>query len=218
MMQGRIEADGLQWFAVRMKRPQNPNRRTCVLGAEREAYRDRQGRARVRTITGTGKRVFIHELLLTRAGFEVFLPVKKVWRRKNRFSPEKQLVSYPLLADWLFVGWPKIQCRWADLMALDVVVGVMGTGGEPVQLAHASICDLMREHGDGRLEPEHYRYMRSHAEFDPGDRARVMAGPLDGTILRVVDISGPSVKGIIAAMGGNIPVEIRADLLEPWDR
>jgi len=214
-MQGRIEADGLQWFAVRMKRPQNPNRRTTVLGAEREAYRDRAGRARVRTVTGTGKRVFVHELLMQRAGFEVFLPVKKVWRRKNRFSPEKHLISYPLLADWVFVGWPKSECRWADLMTLDVVVGVMGTGGRPVQLAHKPVCDLMRRHGDGCLDPEHYRYMRTHAEFDLGDSARVVTGPLDGTSLRVIEITGWSVKGVIDAMGGKVPVNIRADWLEP---
>ena len=217
MMQGRIEADELQWFAVRMKRPQNPNRRTTVIGADREAYSDRQGRARVRAVTGTGKRVFIHELLLTRAGFEVFLPVKKVWRRKNRFSPEKHLVAYPLLADWIFVGWPADQCRWADLMALDIVSGVMGTGGRPIRLAHYAVCDLMHKMGGGRLDPEHYRYMRSHAEFDPGDRARVVAGPLDGTELRVIEIDGPMVKGVIDAMGSKVPVEIRADLLEPWE-
>ena len=216
MMQGPIEADELQWFAVRMKRPQNPNRRTCVLGAKREAYRDRQGRARVRAVTGTGQRVFVHELLLRRAGFEVFLPVKKVWRRRNKFGPEKELVAYPLLADWIFVGWSVASCRWADLMALDVVVGVMGTGGRPVRLANAPMCDLMRRYSDGCLTPEHHRYMRTHAEFDPGDRTRVTAGPLDGTDLRVIEINGPNVKGVIDAMGGSIPVEIQADLLEPW--
>lgn len=215
MMQARIEADPLDWFALRMKPPQNPNRRTAVLDAEHETYHDRAGRARVRAVTGTGRRVSVHELLLRRAGFEVFLPVRKVWRRKNKYSPEKHLVTYPLLADWIFVGWSGGACRWTDLMALDVIVGVMGTGGRPIALSHQSICDLMRSHGGGRLVPEHYRYMRSHAEVDPGDLARVVAGPLDGTELRIIEISGPVAKGVVDAMGGQIPVEIRADWLEP---
>lgn len=106
MMMGKIEAQEMQWFACRVKRKQMGGIRTVTVGGEFEAYRDRAGRVRKRRVDGTGDRVFLPEHLLRRAGFEVFLPVKKVLRRKNRFSPDKVLVSQPLLVDWMFVGWP----------------------------------------------------------------------------------------------------------------
>jgi len=214
-MQGRIEADELQWFAVRMKRPQNPNRRTTVLGAEREAYRDRAGRARVRTVTGTGRRVFVHELLMQRAGFETFLPVRLEYRRVNWVSPEKHLVAFPLFADWMFVGWPKAQCRWADLMALDIVTGVMGTGGAPVEIKEDKMNDLMRTRGDGRRAPTRHRYMRPNAEYEVGDKVRATAGPLEGSVLEVVEIGRRSTRAVLDMIGGSISVDIRADLVVP---
>jgi transcription termination/antitermination protein NusG len=215
MMQGRIEADGLQWFAVRMKRPQNPNRRTTVIGADRKAYSDRQGRARVRAVTGTGQRVFVHELLLRRAGFDVFLPVRQEWRHVSRFNAEKQLVAFPLFADWVFVGWSKSECRWADLMALNVVSGVMGTGGAPVQIKTDVMDDLVRKRGDGRRAPSRMRHMASNAEYDVGQKVRATAGPLEGSVMQVVEIGGRSTKAVMDLIGGSIAVEIRADLVVP---
>ncbi len=213
-MIGKIEAQEMQWFACRVKRKQVGGIRTVTVGGEFEAYRDRTGRVRKRRVDGTGERVFLPEHLLRRAGFEVFLPVKKVLRRKNRFSPDKVFVSQPLLVDWMFVSWPVGENRWHDLMELDVVTGVMGTGGHPVEIPPARVMRLMRQWGGGHLSPECHRYLKTGCEFAAGDTVRVVAGPLDGQEVRVVDASDSSVLALLNILGGEIEVEIRADLVE----
>lgn len=210
----KIEAQEMQWFAVRVKRKQVGGIRTITIGGEFEAYRDRKGRARKRRVDGTGDRVFLPEHILRRAGFEVFLPVKKVLRRKNRFTPEKHLVSQPLLVDWLFVGWPVGESRWHDLMDLDVVTGVMGTGGRPVYIPPARVMRLMRQWGGGHLSPACHRYMQTRCEFAAGDTVRVAVGPLEGVHVRVIDVTGPTVKAALDILGGEVVTEIRSDVLE----
>lgn len=88
-----VKTQELQWYAVRLKARQNGGSRTTVVNAEIESYTGRGGKKLKRKIKGTGKREFVPELILRRAGFEVFLPIKKVWRTKNRFSKEQHLVS-----------------------------------------------------------------------------------------------------------------------------
>lgn len=214
MMMEKIDVPDLQWFACRVKRKQVGGIRTITIGGEFEPYRDRQGRDRLRRVNGTGDRVFLPEHILRRAGFEVFLPVKKVQRRKNRFGPEKVFVSQPLLVDWVFVGWPVGADRWHDLMALDVVTGVMGTGGRPVEIPPVRVMRLMRQWGGGHLSPECHRYLKAGGEFTIGDTVRVVAGPLDGQEVRVVDVSGPSVRVLLNILGGDVEVEIQSGVLE----
>jgi transcription antitermination factor NusG len=216
MMMGKIEAADMRWFAVRVKRRQAGAVRAITIGGEFEVYRDRKGQLRQRRVSGTGERVFLPEHILRRAGFEVFLPVKKEWRRKNRFTPEKQLVSYPLLVDWLFVGWPAGQNRWPDLMALDVVVGVMGTGGHPVEIPPARIMRLMRQWGGGKYAAGMERRSRQRP-IKVGDHMRIMDGPFEGVSVRVVEVSGPTVKALAEMLGGDIRVDLAADVLERRD-
>ncbi|PID95780.1 MAG: hypothetical protein CSA85_00475 [Alphaproteobacteria bacterium] len=214
MLMGEVRAQEMQWFACRVKRKQVGAIRTVTVGGEFVAYRDRAGRVRQRRVDGTGDRVFLPEHLLRRAGFEVFLPVKKVLRRKNRFSPGKHLVSQPLLVDWLFVGWPIGESRWHELMAMDVVTGVMGTGGRPVEIPPARVMRLMRKWGGGHLSPECYHYLKTGCEFAAGDTVRVVTGPLEGARVRVIDVSGPTVKAALDILGGEVVAEIRSDVLE----
>jgi transcription antitermination factor NusG len=211
---GKIEAQEMQWFACRMKRKQVGGIRKVTVGGSFETYRDRAGRVRKRRVDGTGNLVFLPEHILRRAGFEVFLPIKKVLRRKNRFSPEKVLVSEPLLVDWIFVGWPVGESRWHDLMELDVVTGVMGTGGRPVEIPPARVMRLMRQWGGGQLSPECHRYLKTGCEFTAGDTVRVVTGPLDGVDVRVIDVTGPTVKAAVDILGGEVVTEIRSDMLE----
>lgn len=213
MLMGKIEAQEMQWFACRVKRKQVGGIRTVKVGGEFEAYRDRAGRVRKRRVDGTGASVFLPEHLLRRAGFEVFLPVKKVLRRKNRFSPEKVLVSQPLLVDWIFVGWPVGESRWHDLMDLDVVTGVMGTGGRPVEIPQSKVMTLMRVWGSKRLAAV-MRKRAAKAAVGVGDRARVVDGPFEGVSVRVIEAGGASVKALVNLLGGDIEMDIRADLLE----
>ncbi|MBQ4826571.1 hypothetical protein J4729_18770 [Leisingera sp. HS039] len=206
MMMGKIEAQELQWYAVRVVRKQVGGIRTVTVGGEFETYRNRQRQLRKRRINGTGDRVFLPEHILRRAGFEVFLPIEKVLRRKNRFSPEQQLVSKPKLVDWLFVGWPANQSRWHRLMELDVVTGVMGTGGRPVAIPQARIIRLMRQWGGGELSPECYRMMKSG--YAAGDVVKVPDGPFADFDFTVVDVSEKSVRGLVSIFGRDTPLDI----------
>ena len=99
-------------------------------------------------------------------------------------------------------------------MDLDVISGVMGTGGRPIEFPAARVLSLMRQWGGGHLSPECHRYLKTGSEFAAGDTARVISGPLDGVSVRVVDVSGPTVKAALDMLGSEVVTEIRGDLLE----
>ncbi|KPU83608.1 hypothetical protein JI58_08305 [Marinosulfonomonas sp. PRT-SC04] len=208
-----VYAREIQWFAVRMKPNASGGARTAIIDVEKEKYINRAGQPAHRRIKGTGTRVFVPEHLLRRSGFEVFLPVKKVWRIKNRFTKEKHLVSVPLLADWMFVGWRIGDERWLELMSFDVVMGVMGTGGRPIQMSDATVMRMMRQYSGGRVSSQIRRRVAARRTFGVGDLARVIDGPFEGQDVRVVDIAGQTVKAMLKILGGDIQVELGADLL-----
>lgn len=213
MIQGPIEAQEMQWFAVRVKHKHVGGIRKITVGGDFETYKDRAGNVRKRRIKDTGSKVFLPEHLLRRSGFEVFLPVEKEWRRKNRFTPEKHLVAKPKIVGWLFVGWPVGESRWHDLMRLDVVTAVMGTGGRPVSIPEGEIAHLMRVWGGGMLSPKLHQFAKAR-KVRPGERMRVVAGPLHGQEVRVVDSDGPSVRALLKLLGKDVEVDVRADMLE----
>ncbi|WP_058263375.1 transcription termination/antitermination NusG family protein [Thalassovita gelatinovora] len=205
---------GLQWYAVRVMRPRNPNRRTALIGAEKETYRDRGGRICVRPRKGTGARVYVPELILRRAGFSVFMPKDMKWRRVNRFAPEKKLVAFPLLADWIFVGWPRDAARWHELCALDVVAGVLGTGGRPARISEKQMVRVMRDWGGGKQAPDHHRYMRSHREFEVDDVVSFADGSMEGCPLRVVGIEGAQARIMVRLFGRETEWLVQSGLLK----
>lgn len=214
MMHSTITPRLIDWYAVRVKPPHNTGRRTVLLDAEYETYRNRAGQTCKRRIRGTGRREHLPKLLLERKGFEVFLPLKKDWRRKDRTSREKQLVTFPLLADWVFVGWGFDRPRWHELLSMDIVVGALGTNGCPARIPDYKIVQLMQQWGAGKVAPEHQRWMRTHGEFEVGDTVRVVAGSWQGFEMDVVDIDGASAKGIINLLGRDTEVQMRSDMLE----
>jgi len=211
---GFRRAGAVDWYAVRMKSQHIPGRRTCIMGAEYETYRNRSGQLCKRRIARTGDRVHVPDLILRRAGFLTFLPLRKDWRKVNPRAPHRELVAYPLLIDWLFVGWPAGCNRFAELMALDVVVGVMGYGGRPARLPEPDVMRLMRTWGAGVLSAEQRQYMRKGAEFQPGDIVRVAEGPMIDAEVQVIDITGPSARALVRLFGSLFEVEFATSTLE----
>lgn len=208
-MMGHVEAQELQWYAVRVKARPNGGSRTTVVNAEIESYIGRGGKKLKRKIKDTGTREFVPELILKRAGFEVFLPIKKVWRTKNRFTHEQQLVSYPMLVDWMFVGWPVAACRWHELMAFDVVAGVMGTGGRPVRVPSARVMEMMRRWGGGKQASKLQRDMRPDRAYAVGDLVHVVDGPFYEFNAKVLEIKGSTVRAVVHIFGRETPVEFQ---------
>ena len=205
----------MQWYAVRIKPPANRNRVTEVVGGDFEQYVDRCGRKRKRWIKGTGKREFVIETLLRQRGFAVFLPTKKVWRRKSKYTPKKWLVSYPLLVGWVFVGWPLHQRRWADLFKVSLVHEVASVEGIPFMIPQPTVEDMFKRWGGPKTQaPERERFMRTHYEFNVGDHARVVEGPFDGQTIEVVDLRGAKAKVILEFLGEMREIEIDTQFLE----
>lgn len=212
-MMGAIEAMQLEWYAVKLKARQNGGRRQTVLGVEFETYRARNGRMCRRKVKGSGTRVFVPEMLLRRAGFEVFLPVRKEWVKVSRFSPEKELRSFPAMEGWLFVGWPAGQNRFHELMQMDVVAGVMGAGGQPVRISDAKVRFMMRKFGSRK-----HRQVREAVQaprFAAGDLVRVDAGPFEGHDVRIHDVQRGSVSAVLKLLGKDTEVEIPEEILVP---
>tara|TARA_R100000773_G_C4220162_1_gene118788 strand:+ start:1665 stop:2339 length:675 start_codon:yes stop_codon:yes gene_type:complete len=205
----------VQWFAVRMKPNASGGPRTAIVDVEKEQYINRAGQKSWRKVKGTGNRVFLPEHLMKRAGFEVFLPVKKVLRIKNRFTKEKHWVSVPLLADWMFVGLPIVETEygrgvpgWKKLMELDVVAGVMGTGGRPIQMSDATMMRLMRQFSSGRVPSEVKRRVAARQVFGVGDVAKVVHGPFEDFDFRIVEVGDSSAKGIVNLFGRDNLMEL----------
>ena len=184
-----------RWYAVRYRQPANRGRTTCT-------HRN-------------GARRFVIEVLLQERGLEVFLPVRKVWRQKSRHAPAKRLVSYPLLTGWVFAGWPCCEDRWSDLFSVDMVCGVAGSGGVPRALPQAAVDALRRRwSGPDAIAPERERFMRTHREFDIGDRVEIARGPFAGQRVKVVDLRGPKARVLLDLLGGARAVEMETYHLE----
>lgn len=210
-----VTAREVQWFAVRMKPNASGGPRTAIVDVEKEQYINRAGQKSWRKVKGTGNRVFLPEHLMKRAGFEVFLPVKKVLRIKNRFTKEKHWVSVPLLADWMFVGLPIVETEygrgvpgWKKLMELDVVAGVMGTGGRPIQMSDATMMRLMRQFSSGRVPSEVKRRVAARRVFGVGDVAKVVHGPFEDFDFRIVEVGDSSAKGVVNLFGRDNLMEL----------
>lgn len=215
-----VSAPEIQWFAVRMKPSANGGQRTAIVDVEKEQYINRAGHQAWRRVKGTGKRVYLPEYLIRRAGFEVFLPVKKVLRVKNRFTKEKHLVSVPLLADWLFVGLPVVESEygrgvpgWKVLMELDVVAGVMGTGGRPVLVPQARMSRLMRQWGDRGAKSKARRMPDQDKGHAVGDLVVVPDGPFEGFEFKIVDLKSSHAKGVVNIFGRETPLELKVSQL-----
>ncbi len=213
MKMAKLHTPEFQWFACRVKRKQLGGIRSVTVGGDFEAYRDRSGRMRKRRVNGTGSRVFLPEHLLRRAGFEVFLPVKKVLRRKNRFTPEKTHVTQPLLADWLFVGWRADIDRWNELMDLEVISGVMGTGGRPAAIPSDRVARLMRQWGGGRLSRECKKMAEQPQPYNPGEVVKVPDGPFVDFDFKIVDVTARAARGVINIFGRETPLEVPIEKL-----
>lgn len=212
----------VQWFAVRMKPNASGGPRTAIVDVVKEQYTTRSGVRAWRRVKGTGKRVFLPEYLLQRAGFEVFLPVKQDWRIKNRHTKEKHLVSIRILADWMFVGLPIVDTGgarrvhgWEKLMELDVVSGVLGTGGRPVMIPTSRIARLKRQWGGKKEIRKAGR--KSNLQSVVGQTVKVPDGPFEDFDFKILEINSAVARGVVEIFGRDTPLELQTDRLGVGD-
>ncbi len=172
-----MSKQAIQWYAVRVTQ---------------EAQRKRK-------FNNTQPPEFVGKMILERRGFNVFLPTKKVYRRKNKYSREKHLVKFPLMVGWMFVGWPADQDKWHELFKLRMVSSVAGVQGRPFQIPQSVMNDLFKRFG--YRAPDQERFMRTHHEFKVGDDVRVIGGPFDGQVVQVTELEGPKARVLMEFFG-----------------
>ena len=208
----------LQWYAVRMRRNTNSSVSTTLVEAQYESYKKRGGKIGRRLIKETGKKVYVPEYILRKMGFDVFLPIKKVQRIKNRYTREKHWVTTPKLTDWIFVGWPVDQCRWHQLMSLNQVTSVLGMGGMPLQISETKIMRMMKIWGGKNMAVENYKYLRRGADYDVGSSVRIVDGPFDGQDISITQTDARSVRGLVQMFGKDFEIDLDVGSLAEMEK
>ena len=93
-------------------------------------------------------------------------------------------------------------------MELDVVAGVMGTGGRPIQMSDSTVMRLMRQFSSGRVPSEVKRRVAARRVFGVGDVAKVVHGPFEDFDFRIVEVGDSSAKGVVNLFGRDNLMEL----------
>lgn len=153
------------------------------------------------------------EIVLSRSGFQVFLPTKtKVLRKRGK--RKAQTKHYPLMASYLFIGVPEgSQPPWHLFRKFqpNLLHSVVGFAGAPAVLNDAHIAQLAKV--SGRARPE-LAAPNPHQAFAVGDLARVALGGFEGHEFTVEDIRGERAKALFEMLGGKREVWFALEDLE----
>ena len=156
---------------------------------------------------------FVAQVILERYGLPTYVPTRHEWRRRSKFSKEKELRSYAVAPRYVFAGFRPGLPLWFDLFNLPVISAVVGISGTPVQIPAPAMRALLRSTGSGLNSPAAHRFMHTHHEFAEGDLVEVIDGPFAGQTVPVKSIAGNKAKVALALFGGlvdelEVPLEI----------
>jgi len=127
--------------------------------------------------------------ILKRRRFEVFVPTKVSFRKKNRYTKEKTPVHYPLFPRLMFVRFPDGE-GWKAIETLGLTHSFIGREGAPTPILMRDMARLIDRSSKGEFcAPQHHRKMRSGREFSTGDRVEILEGPFEGNIVDVVSVT-----------------------------
>ncbi|MBI4921869.1 MAG: hypothetical protein HY834_08975 [Devosia nanyangense] len=147
--------------------------------------------------------------LEARAGLVAVVPVRREWRRVNRYVKRKHEVRYPLLARYVFVGFGHgVASSYADevrglaqlMRELTLLQSVVGMDGLPRRMEALKVARFLNDLGEV-VAPVAHRHMPTHGEFAAGDDVQIMSGPFEGQIVRVHAISGPDAHVLLPLFG-----------------
>jgi len=147
-------------------------------------------------------------------GIKTFVPVRKEWRRRNRYSKAKELRSYPVMPRYVFAGFEPGRARWYDLFKFPVLVGVVGVCGEPRRVRYHGedgLGSFIGRYPNGITAPKEQRFMRSNHEFAIGDTVEVIGGPFDGQKVPVLEISGEKALVNMYLFGAEQKITVRLE-------
>jgi transcriptional antiterminator RfaH len=115
---------------------------------------------------------------LRAAGFQVFLPMRKVVIRHARKTQE---VERPLFVRYLFVGLDLARHRWYPVRSTHGVESILGDGGVPHPVPDAEVRKIMRAQDAGLFDST-----RAPSNLQPGEPVMVDGGPLGQFVGEVV--------------------------------
>lgn len=170
---------------------------------------------------------------LEERGFAVAAAYEMRTRRKHRRSKVSYKYPFPLIAGYIFVGFPSGTPPWRllfeDPELSPLIHGVVSvtTSGMPSRLRFDALDNLRRDYGDSIFVVPHKTEAREEAVTGPtlqvGDTARIGqwlrrhgedefdVGAFAGHVVTIQEIRGPIAKTVMSWFGGEheviVPLE-----------
>lgn len=159
----------------------------------------------------------VAEMLLNRRGIQTYLPLKTVYRKRNRYDRpgEKRERLIALMTGYCFVSVPE-DIDWFLVNTTERVEGILGNERGYYRLKDWVVPDLKARFGHVVPGIKAERWMRSYKEFKAGDLVTVVVGPFRNPLVpvRVESISGSAATILMHLFGALTRVRVPLDSLE----
>lgn len=142
--------------------------------------------------------------LLQRRGFEVFLPLQKVVRQ---WSDRKKKVEVPLFNSYIFVHIA--EHRISEVLQIPGIAWIIRYNGRPAALRPEEYQLIKRF-----LETGLHIEVVPWASIQPGDRVRVLDGPLKGAEGEVTGNSPAKFTVVLETLGQGMRLVVEPGLLQ----
>lgn len=162
-------------------------------------------------LTVPPQKEFAAQDILSRRGVVTFCPFESLWRKKSRYTKEKELRHFPVMPRYVFAGF-SAEPSWYHVFRMPLIVSVVGLKGEPAPID--GMTNLVGMFRNGLRRPSAERHMRTHREYNVGDAAVVVDGPLADRIVKVEEIRGGHAIFRMELLGSEHRLSIALDKLE----
>jgi transcription antitermination factor NusG len=166
---------------------------------------------------------FAVEAMLERSGLVALVPMRKVFRKVNRYAKRKQAVAFPIMPRYVIIGFAMSEMVWSTATGqfeapwrqrvLDLPIPVVPVGIEeetPWRMDGVKVAEFLKRNGQ-ITAADVERYMRTHGEFGEGDTVDIIEGPFSGYSGKVHVISGAEAK-VLLPLFGNAEQDVRVPL------
>lgn len=137
-------------------------------------------------LTVPPQKEFAAQEIMRRRGFTTFCPFESLWRKKSRYTREKELRHFPIMPRYLFAGFDR-HPSWFEVFQIPLISGVIGLEGEPAKIGNMG--RFISNFRNGLRRPDAERHMKTHREYAVGDTAIIVEGALADRLVKVEDIS-----------------------------
>jgi transcription antitermination factor NusG len=150
--------------------------------------------------------------VLKATGFEVYSPMKVIWRRHHHVPEKRQVALFP---SYVFVGLSDLTPDGEALRVTPYVSALVTIDGvNPARIRAAIVEELRFRFGELTTGPRFHRWIRGRV-FGPGDMVELVGDinpRLRGVVFRVETIRGRS--AVLISKLFSLPVVARLDNLE----